>query len=64
MSKSKTQRKAGEIMFDVNKVDEAIERLADSVCTNKDCDLSEMQVNAQMTTALATLITARAVIEV
>lgn len=50
-------------MFDVSKVDEAIERMADCICGD-DCKLSEYHTNAEMATALAALITARAVVEV
>lgn len=50
-------------MFDVSKVDEAIERMADCICGDN-CKLSEYLTNAEMATALAALITARAVVEV
>ncbi len=50
-------------MFDVKKVDAAIERIADSVCKNNaGCSFEEMKIDVQMTTALAELIKARAVV--
>ncbi len=48
-------------MFDVKKVDAAIERIADSVCKNNaGCSFEEMKIDVQMTTALAELIKVRA----
>ena len=48
-------------MFDVKKVDAAIERISDRVCKNNaGCSFEEMQIDVQMTTALAELIKARA----
>ena len=48
-------------MFDVKKVDAAIERIADRICENNaGCSFEEIQIDVQMTTALAELIKARA----
>lgn len=48
-------------MFDVKKVDAVIERIADRICENNaGCSFEEMQIDVQMTTALAELIKARA----
>lgn len=51
-------------MFDVNKVDKTIEHIADTICKNDIKEsIDEMHINAEMITALAELIKARAVIE-
>ena len=51
-------------MFDVSKVDSAIERIADGICeSDTKNDIEEMHINAEMATALAELIKARAVSE-
>lgn len=48
-------------MFDLKKVDAAIERIADRICKNNTgCSFEEMQIDVQMTTALAELTKARA----
>ena len=47
-------------MFDINKVDEAINRLADSICNSKERDFEDVSANAEKTTALAELLKARA----
>ena len=46
-------------MFDINKIDEAINRLADSICDSKEKDYDDVSGNAQKTTALAELLKAR-----
>lgn len=51
-------------MFDISKVDSAIEKIADEICKNDTVNgIEEMRINAEMTTALAELINARAVLE-
>lgn len=48
-------------MFDINKIDEAINRLADSICDSKESNFDDISVNVQKITALAELLKARAV---
>ena len=50
-------------MFDVNKVDSAIERMADKIAVFENVYPEDACADAKMATALAELITARAKIE-